>query len=79
MNPEFHPWRRNLEFFEHTEIPIRPLIENLGFIKDKKHWGFPFRRGLFNVDQADFILIASAMGVQIDTVKISINDTPHLL
>lgn len=66
MNPDFHPWRRNLKFFEHTEAPIKPLIEHLYFIKDKKHWGYPFRRGLFEVNQSDFILIATAMDVQIN-------------
>ncbi len=66
MEPCFHPWRRKLKFVEHNEAPIRKLIEDLGFIKDKKHWGYPFRRGLFEVNQSDFSLIANAMGVQID-------------
>lgn len=66
MEPDFHPWRRKLQFVEHTEAPIRELIENLDFIKDKKHWGYPFRRGLFQVELCDFSVIANAMGVQID-------------
>lgn len=67
MSPEFYPWRRKLEFFDHVEAPIRPLIASLGFIKDKKHWGYPFRRGLFEVTQSDFIRIANTMSVQIKT------------
>ena len=66
MAPDFHPWRRKLKFEEHTEAPIQTLIENLDFIKDKRHWGYPFRRGLFEVTQSDFKLIANAMDVQID-------------
>jgi hypothetical protein len=65
MTPEFHPWRRKLNFFIHIEAPIRELIESLDFIKDKRHWGYPFRRGLFEVSQCDFKLIADAMNVEI--------------
>jgi hypothetical protein len=61
MSPSFHPWRRRVEFFSCAEAPIQPLIEQLAFIKDKRRWGFPFRRGLFDIDRADFICIAQAM------------------
>lgn len=30
-------------------------------VRDKNRWGFPFRRGLFEIDRADFISIAKAM------------------
>jgi hypothetical protein len=62
MTDCFHPWRRNLRFFQSHEAPIRPLIESLGFIQDPKRWGYPFRRGLFEVSARDFATIASAMG-----------------
>jgi len=61
MRPDFHPWRRRVRFFECHEAPIRPLIESLDFIRNKQQWGFPFRRGLFEVEQADFECIARAM------------------
>jgi len=63
MSPTFKPWRRNLEIVSTTEAPIRPLIVDLEFITDKKHWGAPFRVGLFPVGEADFARIAEAMGV----------------
>lgn len=63
MSPTFHPWRRRVDFIECVEAPIRPLIEQLGFIENKQRWGFPFRRGLFEIDQKDFGLIAGAMCV----------------
>lgn len=63
MSPTFHPWRRRVEFIECVEAPIRPLIEKLSFIENKQRWGFPFRRGLFEIEQTDFGLIAGAMGV----------------
>jgi hypothetical protein len=61
MSPGFRPWRRRVEFFDGVEAPIQPLIERLAFIKDKSRWGFPFRRGLFEVERADFVVIAEAM------------------
>lgn len=66
MTPDFHPWRRKVTFIQATEISIRGLIESLNFIKDKKYWGYPFRRGLFEVQEADFIVIANAMNIHID-------------
>lgn len=66
MTPDFHPWRREVSFIKATETPIRDLIESLNFIKDKKYWGYPFRRGLFEVQEADFIVIANAMNIHID-------------
>lgn len=66
MRPDFHPWRRRVEFLECREAPIRPMIEKLDFIKDKTRWGYPFRRGLFEVTRTDFARIAGAMGVEIE-------------
>lgn len=61
MRPDFHPWRRRVEFFESQEASIRPLIEELDFIQNKHQWGYPFRRGLFEVEWMDFERIAEAM------------------
>ena len=63
MTPTFHPWRRRLEFLACTETPIQPLIASLNFITDKRKWGFPFRRGLFQIGQEDFVQIMQAMQV----------------
>lgn len=65
MTPDFHPFRRNVEFFHSSAAPIRPLIESLSFIQDKQHWGFTFRRGLFTIPEDDFRKIAEAMRVRI--------------
>ena len=66
MSPDFHPWRRNIEFFECKETPIKDLISTLSFIKDKRKWGFPFRRGMFEIPKDDFLKIANAMEVRIE-------------
>src|SRR5690242_19117333 len=39
MTPDFHPWRRKLEFLPYSEAPIAPLLDDLEFIKDKRRWG----------------------------------------
>ncbi|MDQ6801398.1 MAG: EVE domain-containing protein [Acidobacteriota bacterium] len=54
-------WRRRMRFFAAEDAPIQPLIEQLEFITNKKSWGFPFRRGLFEIGEADFNAIARAM------------------
>ena len=40
---------------------VRPLVDRLSFIPDPRRWGFPFRRGLFEVPAADFRVIEEAM------------------
>jgi DNA-binding MarR family transcriptional regulator/predicted RNA-binding protein len=59
--PGFTPWRRNIEFVKSVEAPIRPLIDQLSFIKDKRHWGSMFRFGLFEIPPEDFAVISRAM------------------
>jgi hypothetical protein len=61
MAPGFVPWRRNVEFLECVETPIKPLIDALSFVKDKQRWGYVFRLGLFGIPQRDFELIKHAM------------------
>ncbi len=63
MGEEFVPFRRDVAFAPAVEIPIRQLLERLSFIKDKKKWGFPFRRGCFEIPKADFQVIAEAMEI----------------
>lgn len=65
MSPEFHPWRRRMEFVPCRETPVKPLAASLDFIPDKQNWGFPFKRGLFQISEEDFRRIAQAMGAKI--------------
>ena len=64
LTPQFHPWRRKVDFCRAQEAPVRLLIGDLDFIANKKRWGYPFRRGLFEIGREDFGRIARAMGVQ---------------
>ena len=59
---DFHPFRLDVDFFPAQTAPVRPLIDDLSFIRSKKHWGAAFRFGVLRVPEADFALIASAMG-----------------
>src|SRR3990167_8272989 len=61
MSEGFVPWRRDVSFIQSNDAPIQQLLEELFFIKDKKKWGFPFRRGCFEISQKDFQIIAKAM------------------
>ena len=60
----FRPFRRNAEYFDCNEIPIRPLIADLEFIENKKSWGFKFRLGLFEISENDFRLISARMNLR---------------
>ena len=66
VNADSQPWRRRVKFLLSAEAPIRPLIEKLEFIRNKKSWGFTFRRGFFEIGKSDFKTIARAMTVRIE-------------
>ena len=66
MSNDFIPWRRNVIFSSSHEVAIEPLLDKLSFIHDKQRWGFPFRRGCFEIPKTDFSLIAKTMGVLAD-------------
>jgi predicted RNA-binding protein len=57
MAPGFVPWRRNMDFKKCREIPIKSLVGDLSFIKDKTHWGYMFLFGLFQIPKEDFELV----------------------
>jgi EVE domain len=61
MSADFCPFRRNIEFLEHQDTSILPLINDLQFIQNKKSWGYPFRFGFFEITKHDFDLISSQM------------------
>lgn len=44
-----------------TPTPVRPMLAELGFVKDPRHWGMAFRRGLFSIDAFDFARIEAAL------------------
>jgi EVE domain len=64
MGNGFVPDRRDVSFLDAQEVPIRSLLDDLSFIKNKKSWGYVFRFGLIEIPAVDFQRIAEAMQVE---------------
>ena len=60
-NEDFAPFRRSVEFYPCSEVPIEPLIPLLSFIKNKKSWAYIFKFGLFQISRQNFLAISSRM------------------
>jgi len=54
MSPDFKPFRRKVKYTHTGTVEIRPLINDLAFIRNKKSWGSAFRFGLIEIRQPDF-------------------------
>ena len=61
MGGGFLPFRRDVDWFDAQEAPIRPLLPSLAFIDGKTNWGYAFRFGLLKVSADDMDVIAAAM------------------
>ena len=57
----FKPYRRDVDWAQAEEIPIRGLLGGLDFTAGKANWGYQLRFGLFEISAKDFRLIAEAM------------------
>ena len=58
---DFKPYRRNVDYKSCNEADIRPLIGHLGFIKNKKRWGFYLISGFKEISKQDFEIIQQSM------------------
>jgi predicted RNA-binding protein len=65
MSSDFKPYRVDIRFLECNETSIRPLIDQLTFIRNKEHWGAAFRFGMLGIPETDFALISRAMGCEV--------------
>lgn len=71
------PWRRNVDFLECAQTPIRPLIDALDFVENKQRWGYKFRFGVFRIDDHDLEVIRDAMARPSELVASStVSDHP---
>jgi hypothetical protein len=59
----FHPFRRDVRYFDAQEAPIAPLLASLSFSRGVAAWGQVLRRGTFLINCDDYQLIAAAMQV----------------
>lgn len=76
MSADFHPWRRRVDFEAVGHAPIRPMLAELDLVTDEGRWGLPFRRGLFEVGEADFERAAAAMRAAADESSGQRRSTP---
>lgn len=80
MGNGFVPFRIDVAFKSCVEAEIRPLINNLTFIKNKNNWGMAFRFGHLEIPRDDFNLIANKMGLTHQpqpSIAITTNNTPQ--
>jgi hypothetical protein len=61
MGDGFVPWRRDVRYVHAQAAPIAPLLAQLDFVGDIRHWGYQFRFGLFAIGDDDMRRIAQAM------------------
>lgn len=61
VNPDFEPWRREINFYPINEVEIRPLLDNLNLITNRKRWGLHLMSGFVEINKTDFKLIADKM------------------
>jgi hypothetical protein len=54
-------YRRRVNYIRIREASIRPLVEQLSFIKNKKRWGFYLISGFREIPEQDFRLVKKAM------------------
>ena len=64
LSKDKEPYRRRMNYFPCQEVPIHDVLEELSFLPDKKHWGYPFRFGLVQIPEEDFIVISTAMKME---------------
>ncbi len=60
MAPDFRPFRRRVNYRATGEVRIEPLVPLLGFIRNKRSWGYVFRFGIVEIPREDFMTIERA-------------------
>ena len=61
MGGGFCPFRRDVQWLDAVETPIRPLLDQLEFSANNKNWGYQLRFGLFEIGADDMQTILRAM------------------
>ena len=59
------PVPARVDYLPAQAAPIKPMLEELSFIRSKEHWGAAFRFGFLRVPEEDFARIAAAMGARL--------------
>ena len=61
MGADFKPFRRKVEFEPVDDAPLSPILDRLGFIRNKRAYGAAFRFGVVNIPESDFRVIHAAL------------------
>ncbi|TPI17092.1 EVE domain-containing protein [Mesorhizobium sp. B4-1-3] len=64
MGGGFTPARRDVDWFDAKEAPIKRLLGRLDFTAGRPNWGYQLRFGLFKISERDFRLIGEAMAAK---------------
>ncbi len=56
----FTPWRRDVDWFDSAEQPIKPLLDWLDFTQ-AKNWGYALRLGVIEIPAVDFEFLQHVM------------------
>lgn len=62
MGGGFRPFRRDVDWLDAQETPIAPLLDRLQLTAGRSNWGYALRFGLVGISEADFAVVAEAMG-----------------
>lgn len=54
-------FRIKMEFYLQAEVKIKPIIEDLEFIKNKEKWGVTFLNYQIQISEKDFLLVKKLM------------------
>lgn len=64
MGEGFVPCRRDVDYAEAEQAPIRPFLDRLDLTRGRPDWGYRLRFGLVEITRNDFFTIAGAMGAR---------------
>lgn len=62
-------FRLPIEYVPTRPAPIRTMLDDLTFIRNRQHWGAAFRFGALRINALDFARIAAAMGHDQRTIQ----------
>ncbi len=60
MSAGFTPWRRDVDWFDAAEQPIKPLLDWLDFTQ-ARNWGYALRFGVIEIPAVDFEFLQHVM------------------
>ena len=63
-------FRMRIDYLDGAPAPVKPLLDELTFIRNRQHWGAAFRFGALRIGAVDFARIAAAMGCALPTAPL---------